>query len=159
MARNSLKKEEFKTLSDFRYQLRSFVRFSEDITDRFGVTNLQYQLLLHIKGYKDREWATIGELAERLQTHHNGVVSLASRCEKLGFIYRQRGTADKREVQLYLTPEGNNLVTKIAGLHRDELLSLQGKFKIPGKQALGVNQRPTVSSFQHFEIFREPHST
>jgi hypothetical protein len=22
----------------------------------------------------------------------------------------------------------------------------------------GVNQRPTVSSFQHFEIFREPHS-
>jgi DNA-binding MarR family transcriptional regulator len=137
MAGNTLKKEEFRTLSDFRYQLRSFVRFSEDITDRFGVTNLQYLLLLHVKGYKDREWATIGELAERLQTHHNGVVSLASRCEKLGLIYRQRGTADKREVQIYLTPEGNKLVTKIAGLHRDELLSLQGKFRIPGRQALG----------------------
>lgn len=137
MAGNILKKEEFRTLSDFRYQLRSFVRFSEDITDRFGVTNLQYLLLLHVKGYKDREWATIGELAERLQTHHNGVVSLASRCEKLGLIYRQRGTADKREVQIHLTPEGNKLVTKIAGLHRDELLSLQGKFRIPGRQALG----------------------
>jgi DNA-binding MarR family transcriptional regulator len=137
MAGNILKKAEFRTLSDFRYQLRSFVRFSEDITDRFGVTNLQYLLLLHVKGYKDREWATIGELAERLQTHHNGVVSLASRCEKLGLIYRQRGTADKREVQIYLTPEGNKLVTKIAGLHRDELLSLQGKFRIPGRQALG----------------------
>jgi DNA-binding MarR family transcriptional regulator len=138
MAGNILKKEEFRTLSDFRYQLRSFVRFSEDITDRFGVTNLQYLLLLHVKGYKDREWATIGELAERLQTHHNGVVSLASRCEKLGLIYRQRGTADKREVQIYLTPEGNKLVTKIAGLHRDELLSLQGKFRIPGRKALGT---------------------
>ena len=137
MAGNILKKEEFRTLSDFRYQLRSFVRFSEDITDRFGVTNLQYLLLLHVKGYKGREWATIGELAERLQTHHNGVVSLASRCEKLGLIYRQRGTADKREVQIHLTPEGNKLVTKIAGLHRDELLSLQGKFRIPGRQALG----------------------
>jgi DNA-binding MarR family transcriptional regulator len=137
MAGNILKKEEFRTLSDFRYQLRSFVRFSEDITDRFGVTNLQYLLLLHVKGYKGREWATIGELAERLQTHHNGVVSLASRCEKLGLIYRQRGTADKREVQVHLTPEGNKLVTKIAGLHRDELLSLQGKFRIPGRQALG----------------------
>ena len=137
MAGNILKKEEFRTLSDFRYQLRSFVRFSEDITDRFGVTNLQYLLLLHVKGYKDREWATIGELAERLQTHHNGVVSLASRCENLGLIYRQRGTADKREVQIHLTPEGNKLVTKIAGLHRDELLSLQGKFRIPGRQALG----------------------
>ncbi len=62
---------------------------------------------------------------------------LASRCEKLGLIYRQRGTTDKREVQIYLTPEGNKLVTKIASLHRSELLSLQGKFKIPGKQALG----------------------
>lgn len=138
MAGNILKKEEFRTLSEFRYQLRSFVRFSEDITDRFGITNLQYLLLLHVKGYRDREWATIGELAERLQTHHNGVVSLASRCEKLGLIYRQRGTADKREVQIYLTPEGNKLVTKIAGLHRDELLSLQGKFRIPGRQALGA---------------------
>jgi DNA-binding MarR family transcriptional regulator len=137
MASNILNKKEFKTLSDFRYQLRCFVRFSEDITDRFGVTNLQYLLLLHIKGYKDREGATIGELAERLQTHHNGVVSLASRCEKLGLIYRQRGTADKREVQIYLTPEGDKLVKKVASLHRDELLNLRGTFKIPGKQALG----------------------
>jgi len=137
MARNILNKEEFQTLSDFRSRLRSFVRFSEDITHRFGVTNLQYLLLLHVKGYKGREWATIGELAERLQTHHNGVVSLASRCEKLGLIYRQRGTDDKREVQIYLTREGDKLVKKIAGLHRDELLNLQGKFKIPGKQALG----------------------
>lgn len=137
MARNTLKKEEFRTLSDFRYQLRSFVRFSEDITDKFGITNLQYLLLLHVKGYKDREWATIGELAGRLQTHHNGVVSLASRCEKLGLTYRQRGTADKREVQIHLTPAGDKLVAKIAGLHRDELLNLQGKFRIPGKQVLG----------------------
>ena len=137
MARDILNKEEFRTLSDFRYRLRCFVRFSEDITRKLGITNLQYLLLLHVKGYKDREWATIGELAERLQTPHNGVVSLASRCEKLGLIYRQRGTVDKREVQIYLTPEGDRLVKKIAGLHRDELLSLQGKFRIPGKQSLG----------------------
>lgn len=138
MAGNILSKKEFQTLSDFRYQLRCFVRFSEDITHKFGVTNLQYQLLLHLKGYKDREWATIGELAERLQTHHNGVVSLASRCEKLGLIYRQRGTADKRQVQIYLTQEGDKLVKKVASLHRDELLNMRGKFKIPGKQALGA---------------------
>ena len=137
MARNIPTTKEFRTLSDFRYQLRCFVRFSEDITHQFGVTNLQYLLLLHVKGYKDREWATIGELAERLQTHHNGVVSLASRCEKLGLVYRQRGTADKREVQIHLTPEGDRLVKTIAGLHRNELLNLQGKFRIPGKHALG----------------------
>lgn len=137
MASHILRKKEFKTLSDFRYQLRCFVRFSEDITHKFGITNLQYLLLLHLKGYKDREWATIGELAERLQTHHNGVVSLAFRCEKLGLIYRQRGSADKRQVQIYLTQEGDKLVRKIASLHRGQLLSMRGKLKIPGKHALG----------------------
>jgi DNA-binding MarR family transcriptional regulator len=138
MARNIPTKKEFEALSNFRYQLRCFMRFSEDLTRGFGITNLQYLLLLHVKGYKGREWATIGELAERLQTPHNGVVSLASRCEKLDLIYRERGTIDKREVKIYLTPEGNNLVKKIANLHRNELLNLQGIFKIPGAQELGV---------------------
>ncbi len=138
MAKKTPTKKEFEALSDFRYQLRCFERFSEDITRQYGVTNLQYLLLLHVKGYKNREWATISELADRLQTLHNGVVSLASRCEKLGLLYRQRGTVDKREVKLYLTQEGNELVKKIAGEHRNELLSLQGVFKIPSAEELGV---------------------
>lgn len=137
MAKKIPTKEEFEALSDFRHQLRCFMRVSEDITHEFGVTNLQYLLLLHVKGYKGREWATISELAERLQTHHNGVVSLASRCVKLGLLYRQRGIADKREVKIYLTPEGNKLVKKIASAHRNELLSLQGVFKIPNAKELG----------------------
>lgn len=138
MAKKISTKEEFEALSEFRHQLRCFVRFSEDITHKFGVTNLQYLLLLHVKGYKGREWATISELAERLQTHHNGVVSLASRCVKLGLLYRQRGTVDKREVKIYLTPEGNRLVKKIASAHRNELLGLQGVFKIPSAKELGA---------------------
>ncbi len=132
MARAELSKKEIEALSDFRYQLRCFLRFSEELTHSFGVTNLQYLLLLHVKGFKGRDWATIGELAERLQSHHNGVVSLASRCEKLGLVYRQRGTEDKRQVEIHLTPEGLSLVKKIAGLHRKELLGLQGIFRVPG---------------------------
>lgn len=139
MARNIPTKKEFEALSDFRYQLRCFLRFSEDLTRGLGITNLQYLLLLHVKGYKGREWATIGELAERLQTPHNGVVSLAYRCEKLGLIYRERGTVDKREVMIYLTPEGDKLVKKIANLHRNELLNLQGIFQIPGAPELGAD--------------------
>ncbi len=140
MARSIPTKKEIEALSDFRYQLRCFLRFSGDLTRELGITNLQYLLLLHVKGYKDREWATISELAERLQAPHNGVVSLASRCEKLGliYLYRERGTQDKREVRIYLTPEGDKLVKKIAGLHRSELLNLQGIFKIPGVRELGA---------------------
>lgn len=137
MTQHRLSKKDFETLSNFRYQLRCFLRFSEELTHEFGITNLQYLLLLHVKGYEGREWATIGELAEKLQAQHNGVVSLASRCEKLGFVYRQRGTEDRREVQIHLTKAGDALVRKIAGLHRRELMQLGGEFKVPGRKELG----------------------
>lgn len=135
----SLSRKEIEALSDFRYRLRCFIRFSEDLTHALGITNLQYLLLLHTKGYKGREWATITELAERLQAHHHGVVALVSRCEKLGLVYRKRSSEDKREVEIHLTLEGDKLVKKIAALHRNELLNLQGTFKVPGAQELGTD--------------------
>lgn len=132
MEKPVLSKREFETLSHFRYQLRRFLRFSEEITLMHGVTHLQYLLLLHIKGYQGREWATIGELAERLQSHHHGVVSLVSRCEKLGLVYREKGKSDRREVEVHLTHAGESVVEELARLHRDELLKLQGIFQVPG---------------------------
>lgn len=139
MEKNSLNKREFETLSQFRYQLRRFLRFSETVSRKHGVTHLQYLLLLHIKGYRDREWATIGELAEKLQAHHHGVVSLVSRCEKLGLVRRESGTADRRAVEVHLTPEGERKVALLARLHREELLKLQGIFQVPDAQELSGN--------------------
>lgn len=136
MPKSNLSKKEYETLSHFRYQLRRFLRFSEEVTRDFGMTHLQYLLLLHIKGYQEREWATIGELAELLQSHHHGVVSLVSRCEKLGLVYRQKGVADKRIIEVHLTPAGEKAVGKLARMHRDELLNLQGIFQVPGSQDL-----------------------
>ena len=136
MSKDALSKGEFETLSHFRYQLRRFLRFSEGITRRSGVTHLQYLLMLHIKGYRGRQWATIGELSERLQAHHHGVVSLVSRCEKLGLVYREQGKADRREVEVHLTPEGEKMVGKLARLHRNELLNVQGVFQVPNVQDL-----------------------
>jgi DNA-binding MarR family transcriptional regulator len=136
MNKSTLKKSDFETLSDFRYQLRRFLRFSEDLTHQHGLTHLQYLLLLHLKGYRGREWATIGELSERLQSHHHGVVSLVSRCEKLGLVYREQGKVDRREVEVHLTSAGGKIVQKLAREHRDELLNLQGVFQVPDVQDL-----------------------
>lgn len=136
MTKGDLSKKEYETLSHFRYQLRCFLRFSEEASCKNGITHLQYLLLLHIKGFPGREWATVGELAERLQAHHHGVVSLVSRCEKLGLVYRERGKTDRREVEVHLTPEGNKKVEQLAHLHHDELLKLQGIFQVPGVQDL-----------------------
>lgn len=134
-----MNKSEFETLSDFRYQLRRFLRFSENITRASGVTHLQYLLLLHIKGYPDREWATISELSERLQAQHHGTVALVSRCEALDLVARVQGKLDRREVEVHLTLAGEKLIQTLARHHRDELLKLQGIFQVPGSKDLGVN--------------------
>ena len=124
-------KAEFETLSSFRYQLRRFQHWSEQLTRGMGITNLQYLLMLHIKGFPGREWATITELAERLQSQHHGVVALVSRCEKLGWVSREQGKEDRREVEVHLTAKGERMVARMAQLHRDELLNLEGNFLLP----------------------------
>ena len=65
--RSSTRTTDFEGLAEFRYQLRKYLRFSEEMTHREGVTPLQYLLLLQIRGYPGRQWATVAELAERLQ--------------------------------------------------------------------------------------------
>jgi len=50
----ALSKQDFEALSDFRYQLRRFLRFSEDAAHAEGVTVQQYLLMLHIRGSRDR---------------------------------------------------------------------------------------------------------
>ncbi|MDF9391696.1 MULTISPECIES: MarR family winged helix-turn-helix transcriptional regulator [Methylococcus] len=134
-----LSKRDFEALAQFRYQLRRFLRFSENVTRRHGVTPLQYLLLLHIKGFPDREWATVGELAERLQAKHHGVVALITRCEKLGLVERSVDPRDKRQVQVRLRDKGEACLEQLARLHRAELLSLQGKFTVPDLKSFSPN--------------------
>jgi len=126
-----LNKADFEQLSEFRYQLRIFLRFSEDACRNHGLTPLQYQLLLHIQGYPGRDWATVGELAERLQAHHHGVVALVSRCVELGLVERRPGKQDRRQVEIHLTDNGHQQVTHLAMLHRDEIRQLQGRLVLP----------------------------
>ena len=144
MSKPPFDKEEFETLSNFRYQLRRFLHLSEQMTQSEGVTNLQYLLLLHIKGFPGREWATIKDLAERLQSQHHGVVALVSRCEKLALVERRPGRADGREVEVHLTPRGEQTVDRLARLHRDELMRLEGIFAVPGKEQLTRSAQKNV---------------
>jgi len=127
----ALSKENFEQLSEFRYQMRRFERFSEQATQDEGITPLQYLLLLHIKGYPDRDWATIGELAERLQAQHHGVVALVSRCEALDLVRRKSSVVDRRQVEVHLLNTGEKILARLAELHQAELKSLSGSFRVP----------------------------
>jgi DNA-binding MarR family transcriptional regulator len=124
-------KSDFEKLAHFRYQLRRFLRFSEEATRSNGVTELHYRRLLQIKGFPGREWATSGELAERLQARQHGVVSLVSRCESAGLVRRTVSRSDRRRVEVKLTRRGDACLQYLARLHRHELSSLKGGLVVP----------------------------
>lgn len=134
-------KHDFEVLAEFRHRLRRFLRFSEEAVQSHGVTPLQYQLLLQLRGYPGRSHATIGELAERLQSRHNGVVALVTRCEDLGLIRRRPSATDQRQVEVHLTRAGERCIDALALLHRDELSALAGL--LPA-QAHGLEQKEFV---------------
>ncbi|HEY4066012.1 MAG TPA: MarR family transcriptional regulator [Burkholderiaceae bacterium] len=126
-----LTKTEFEALSDFRFRIRRYERFSEDIVQAAGITPLQYLLLLHIKGYPGRAFATVGELAHRMQAKPNGVVALVTRCEERGLVQRRTGETDRRRVEIHLRPDGERLLEHLAALHRTELQTLGDVFPVP----------------------------
>ncbi len=127
----TLTKGDFEVLSEFRFQMRRFERFSENAAQAEGITPLQYLLLLHIKGFPGRAWALVGELAERLQVQHHAAVALVTRCEAIELVERRPSLQDRRQVEVHLLPKGSRLLTRLAALHRAELKSLNGAFQIP----------------------------
>ena len=58
---------DYQALAEFRYQLRRFLRLSEEAVCAHGLMPQHHQLLLALKGLPGGRKATIGELAERLQ--------------------------------------------------------------------------------------------
>ena len=129
--RKPLTKTEFEALSEFRYQIRRFERFSEDVVQAEGITPLQYLLLLHVKGFPGRTFATVGELADRLQAKPHGVVALISRCEENWLVERRPSETDRRQVEIHLLPAGERVLAHLAELHRTELQSLGSVFAVP----------------------------
>lgn len=121
-------KADYERLAHFRYQLRRFLRFSEEVCHSHGITSLQYLLMLQIMGAPGRQWATVGELAERLQAKQHGVVALITRCEEAGLVARRASEADRRRVEVCLTPAGERCLEELAKLHRAEHLEFQDVF-------------------------------
>ena len=143
MPTRKLSKADFEILANFRYRLRRFLRFSEEVTRRHGVTPLQYQLMLQVKGFPGRDWASVSELAERLQAKHHGVVALVSRCEAAGWVTRSASESDQRRVEVRLSAAGLRCVEHLARLHREELRSVAGEFVVPGLTGAGTGRRVT----------------
>lgn len=116
-----LSKEDFEALARFRFGIRRYLRFSEETVRRHGITPQHYQLLLALKGFPGREWATMRELADRLQLRHHSVVELVNRAQKQELVRRAPHPPDARVVRVELTEAGQSILARLSALHREEL--------------------------------------
>ena len=116
---------EVRQLAFFRYNLRRFLRFSEQAARNHGLTPQQHQLLLGIAGFNGTGAATISEIAEFLQERNNSVVGLAERAQLSGLIKRSSSETDRRAVVLTLTARGEEVLSRLTALHREELKRLR----------------------------------
>lgn len=112
---------DYQALAEFRYQLRCFLAFSEQVSRAMGLEPQQHQLLLALKGLSGQEKVTISDLAERLKIQHHSTVELINRMNDRNLVQRDRDKQDQRRVLVTLTPYGEEVLRKLSMLHRTEL--------------------------------------
>src|SRR5215470_15590504 len=101
--RKRLTKKEYEALAAFRFALRQFLHFSEEVAHAANLTPQRHQALLAIKGFPGRDTVNVGELAGRLQLRHHSVVELIDRLESEKLVKRQPDRSDRRKVLIGLT--------------------------------------------------------
>jgi DNA-binding MarR family transcriptional regulator len=99
--------QDIMAVAAFRSALRHFLRRSEKVARKSGLTPQRYTLLMMIKGAPDgREQSTVTELSERMQLAQSTVTELVRRAEGAGLVEREQSQRDARVAHLRLTPEG-----------------------------------------------------
>lgn len=116
-----MEEDDYRALAEFRYQLRRFLRFSEESARSAGLAPQQHQLLLAIKSMPANEAATVNALAERMQLRQNSVVELIDRCVSRGLVGRAHCRDDRREVVVMLTAPAMEMLGNISQQNRQEL--------------------------------------
>ena len=117
----AMRDADYAALARFRYQLRTFLAFSEAAAQDAGLTPQQHQALLAIKGLAGPEGASVGDIAGFLLIRHHTAVELVDRMAKLKLIGRQADPEDARRVLVKLTAKGEQKLRSLSRIHLDEL--------------------------------------
>jgi DNA-binding MarR family transcriptional regulator len=112
---------DYRALADFRHALRQFLAFSEEAAAGAGLTPVQHQALLAVKGMPGAERVSVGDLAHWLGIRHNSCVGLVDRLMTQGLISKRPDKQDRRRVTLRLTARAERRLETLSAAHRDEL--------------------------------------
>ena len=119
-----LTQRDFERLLEFRVALRRFQRWSEDQAQAAGVTHVQHQLLVAIKGHAGDMPPTVGDLAGYLLLRPHSTVELVDRAEAADLVERAPDSDDGRVVRVRLTTEGERILQQLTAAHLDRLHEL-----------------------------------
>ena len=117
---------DYEEAAKLRAALRRFLRETETVTRRHGLSPRHHELLLMIRA-ADGSHSTVSELVELLQLTQSTVTELVQRAEEAGLVARRQSPDDGRIVHLSLTAEGERRLAAAVeelGPERQQLLEL-----------------------------------
>jgi DNA-binding MarR family transcriptional regulator len=104
-----------------REALRRFLRESERLTRKHGLTTQRYELLLAVSTPRQAgRLASLAELTERLSLAPSTVTELVQRSEDQGLVRRELQPENRRAVYVAPTREGTRRLTTAAAALEDE---------------------------------------
>ena len=92
-------RQDFEHLLAFRSSLRQFERWSDAQARAAGLTHVQHQLLVAVKGHPGSDPPSVRELAGYLLLRHHSTVELVDRAEAAGIVRRVPDASDGRLVR------------------------------------------------------------
>jgi len=114
---------EYQAMAELRFRIRLFLREGDAAARSAGLEPQQYLLLLAIRGLPEGSSAKIQALADSLLIRHHSAVELVDRLEKNGYVRRNRGKEDRREVLVSLLPKGQRVLDRVIQQRISELRS------------------------------------
>jgi DNA-binding MarR family transcriptional regulator len=114
---------DYRRLARFRRALRLFLEFSAAAAGKAGLTPVQHQALLAIKGMPGAPG--MGALAAWLGVRPHSAAGLVARLVRRGLVIKRSDVRDKRRVLLALTPKAERKLKSLSLAHREELRRLR----------------------------------
>jgi DNA-binding MarR family transcriptional regulator len=112
-----------------RTNLRRVERWSDEQAQSAGLTPMQHQLLLAIRGHADHRGPTIGEVADYLLLKHHSAGELVHRADAAGLVRRVRDAEDRRVTRLQLSDAGWARLDSLTDIHLQELERLSAQLR------------------------------
>jgi len=114
----------------FRTELRRFLRATEAVATREGLTPERYDLLLMMKAADEtNQPVTVTSLRELLHLRQQAVTELVKRAVEAGLVLREPSGGDRRVYHLHPTPEGEARLIRTFRALRKERTTLAESFE------------------------------